>query len=210
VSSNAEATEAVSRGDRKRAEIVAAAERQFLEFGFAAASMDRIAAAAGASKRTVYNHFASKAELFRAVIERLYGESLNRPEGMPPPGAPLAEALTAIARRVLDHIGNPRVRAMIRLIIAESVHSPEIARIYSTTGKDPGIQRIAGWVAAEVAAGRLAAGRPTLAAEQFLGCLKEAVVWPRLLGLEPEVPEDLVVAEAVQTFLARFAVKGLA
>ncbi|MFP4904840.1 TetR/AcrR family transcriptional regulator, partial [Paraburkholderia sp. BR14261] len=41
--------------DRKRAAIVAAAIDEFLASGFDATSMDRIAARANVSKRTVYN-----------------------------------------------------------------------------------------------------------------------------------------------------------
>jgi AcrR family transcriptional regulator len=197
-----------ARGERKRQDIVGAAERLFLENGFGATSMDAIAAEAGASKRTVYNHFPSKDELFRAVLERLYGQSLNNPDGMPAPGGPIEKTLEALAWRVLDHIGNPRVRAMLRLVIGESARSPEIARIYTTSGKDPSIQRIAAFLKGEAEAGRLVIGNPLMAAEQFIGCLKETIVWPRLLGLEPSTSEDIVVREAVLTFLARYAPKG--
>ncbi|WP_390888393.1 TetR/AcrR family transcriptional regulator, partial [Leclercia adecarboxylata] len=48
--------------DRKRAAILEAAVAEFRAFGFAGTSMDRIAATAEVSKRTVYNHFASKDE----------------------------------------------------------------------------------------------------------------------------------------------------
>ncbi|KTF29426.1 TetR family transcriptional regulator, partial [Xanthomonas vesicatoria] len=46
--------------DRKRHAILEAASAQFRQHGFEATSMDRVAATAGVSKRTVYNHFPSK------------------------------------------------------------------------------------------------------------------------------------------------------
>lgn len=53
----------------KRAQIVEAAQRCFYERGITATGVDTIAAAAGVSKRTLYNHFASKDDLVLAYIE---------------------------------------------------------------------------------------------------------------------------------------------
>jgi len=196
-----------ARGEAKRVEIVEAAERVFLEQGYAGASMDRVATEAGASKRTVYNHFAGKDELFRAVLERMYGRSLNSPTGMPAHGTDLPTALEIMGWRVLSHIADPKVQAMIRLVMTEAPRNPEIARVYTTSGKDPSIQRFAGWLEEEARAGRLVVENPVIAAEQFIGCLKETVVWPALLGLEPAFSRELVIREAVTTFLARYAPK---
>lgn len=192
------------RSDRKRAEIVAAAERQFLEFGYGAASMDRIAADAGASKRTVYNHFPSKPDLFRAVVRTLYAGLLEG-AAAPPPGAPAGQALEGFAQAFLRHLASPRVQALIRLIIAENQRFPEITAIYFQEGKEPALSGLGAWLAGEAAARRLAIDDPTLAALQFLGCIKEGVFWPRLLGVETLRPPELVVREAVATFLARYA-----
>ncbi|NLB59089.1 MAG: helix-turn-helix transcriptional regulator, partial [Gammaproteobacteria bacterium] len=48
----------------KRAAILDAAERMFLQHGFEGVSMDQIATAAGVSKLTVYSHFGDKDALF--------------------------------------------------------------------------------------------------------------------------------------------------
>jgi AcrR family transcriptional regulator len=65
---------AQSRRERERQargdEIVAAAEALFAAHGYAGASMDEIARAAEFTKRTVYQYFASKEELFYAVVLR--------------------------------------------------------------------------------------------------------------------------------------------
>src|SRR5215469_5721913 len=52
----------------KRQAIIDAAQRVFLDQGFAGSSVDAIAAAAGVSKQTIYNHFGDKEALFRAVV----------------------------------------------------------------------------------------------------------------------------------------------
>jgi len=52
-----------------RERIVAAARTTFAERGYEAATMDDIAAAAGASKGALYHHFATKEDLFRAMLD---------------------------------------------------------------------------------------------------------------------------------------------
>ena len=49
--------------------VVAAAKKEFLTYGFADASMRRIAEEAGMSASGLYKHFASKEEMFAALVE---------------------------------------------------------------------------------------------------------------------------------------------
>lgn len=51
-----------------RRRILQAAVAEFAEFGLAGARVDRIAAAAGANKRSIYMHFGAKEELFDLVV----------------------------------------------------------------------------------------------------------------------------------------------
>jgi AcrR family transcriptional regulator len=56
--------------DRRRALIVEAAGRLFGDHGFDATRLDDVAAAAGVTKPIVYRHFASKQELYVALLTR--------------------------------------------------------------------------------------------------------------------------------------------
>jgi AcrR family transcriptional regulator len=58
------------RREATQAAILEVAMRRFGEAGFAAVTIDEIAAAAGVAKGAVYHHFASKEALFEAVFER--------------------------------------------------------------------------------------------------------------------------------------------
>ena len=58
------------RRERTRADLVRAARRIFLKRGFHAASLEEISSAAGYSTGAVYSNFASKDELFLAVLEQ--------------------------------------------------------------------------------------------------------------------------------------------
>jgi TetR/AcrR family transcriptional regulator, mexJK operon transcriptional repressor len=56
---------------QKQQDIVAAAEALFLRQGYGVSSMDQVAQEAGVTKQTVYRYFASKTELFGAVMQRV-------------------------------------------------------------------------------------------------------------------------------------------
>ncbi|MFE3177974.1 TetR family transcriptional regulator [Amycolatopsis sp. NPDC059090] len=61
--------------------ILAAASAEFAAYGVAGARVDRIAAAAEANKRAIYDYFGDKKALFAAVLERLMTELA---EAVPP------------------------------------------------------------------------------------------------------------------------------
>jgi AcrR family transcriptional regulator len=58
------------RKEARPSELLAAALDLFVERGFAATKLDDVAARAGVSKGTLYLYFASKEELFKAVIQQ--------------------------------------------------------------------------------------------------------------------------------------------
>jgi AcrR family transcriptional regulator len=58
------------RRTARREQILAAATRAFARNGFAATSLEEVATEANISKVILYRHFASKADLYRAVLDR--------------------------------------------------------------------------------------------------------------------------------------------
>jgi AcrR family transcriptional regulator len=79
--------------ERTRAALVAAALEVVAEKGFAAASLDEIAAKAGMTKGAIYSNFASKAELLLAAMGAK-GLTLSSPR---PAGVSVREELSAMA-----------------------------------------------------------------------------------------------------------------
>jgi AcrR family transcriptional regulator len=55
---------------QRREQILAAATEAFARAGFAGTGLDDVAAEAGVSRVILYRHFASKADLYRSVLER--------------------------------------------------------------------------------------------------------------------------------------------
>lgn len=59
------------RREERRDQVLVAATKAFAGAGFAATSLDDIAAAAGVTRVVLYRHFDSKADLYRAVLDRM-------------------------------------------------------------------------------------------------------------------------------------------
>jgi AcrR family transcriptional regulator len=120
-----------SRLPQKVEAILQGAMQEFLTNGFAGTTMDRVTAAAGVSKATVYSYFQDKEKLFFALIERaisshqngldrLSSEFLHRDP---------TEVLADLANNFLDRISDkPESLDLIRLTLSESKRFPTLAQ----------------------------------------------------------------------------------
>ncbi|MES2018689.1 MAG: TetR/AcrR family transcriptional regulator [Pseudomonadota bacterium] len=193
--------------DRKRLAILAAAADQFRAHGFEASSMDKIAALAGVSKRTVYNHFPSKEDLFAETLVQLFQASAAILELPYRPDQPLREQLMALITLKVAMLAEPDFLALARVAIAEAVHAPERARatVARLSEREEGVSV---WIRAAQADGKLKAGDPAFAAALLHGQVKAVAFWPQVtMGappLEPAMQAQLVEA-AVSMFLAYFS-----
>lgn len=120
--------------DEKEAAIIAAARKTFLAHGFDAASMDAIALSAGVSKRTVYNRFRSKEELFAAAII----ESCRRvlPFDVDDLETDLApkDLMRKMAKTFLQGILAPEAVALRRIAAFEAARTPALGQTYLEHG----------------------------------------------------------------------------
>ena len=90
--------------------------------------MARIAAVAGVSKGTLYNHFDSKAALFTAYVGEKCSQYLATVfEGADYDGDP-AEVLRSIGKRMVQMMLSDVGLAIYRGVIAEAAKFPELAR----------------------------------------------------------------------------------
>ena len=92
----------VQRKEQTRTSLVATARRVFLERGFHGSRLDDIADAAGYSKGAVYSNFASKADLFLAVLDAHFEEHARAYTDVALGGEDLDETYRAVARFRLD------------------------------------------------------------------------------------------------------------
>ncbi|WP_188612260.1 TetR/AcrR family transcriptional regulator [Chelatococcus reniformis] len=108
--------------------VLDAATALFLRSGFDATSMEAIAAAAGVAKRTVYSRFATKAQVFDAVIHRVVERNLGPLEGAPALEGLLEERLSQLVCHLLEWILTPEIIALDRITTSEVERFPELAR----------------------------------------------------------------------------------
>ena len=190
----------------KRRVLTDAAADLFLEKGYDQTSLEDVAVAAAVSSATLYKHFPTKAALFGGIMEHLWETGPDSPADPPEQGDPRT-ALAAIGSDYAALLGQPRTVALFRVIIAEAVRFPELGKNLYERGKKPYLDRLNGYLAGEVARGRLEIDDVALASRQFLGMINDIVFWPRLLIVDLQVDEDevrKVVASAVDVFLVRY------
>lgn len=169
---------------RKRAAILEAALGEFETRGFRETSMDRIAESAGVSKRTVYNHFASKEALFDEIVGQLSERVALGTDFPYDPDRPLEQQLRQIGGQVLDMLVAPCFGTLARVALMEMIRSPALAqRTYDMVRRRQ--SGLAQWLADAHADGRLAVPDPAWAADQFLGLIKSFALWPQILGGQP-------------------------
>ena len=193
--------------DRKRVAIVAAAIEEFLAAGYDATSMDRIAARANVSKRTVYNHFPSKEALFAAILHQLWDATQDGDTPSYRADTPLRAQLLDLLERKLRLLHEESFLSLARVAIAAGIHSPERARdIVARMGERE--EDLTAWVRAAAADGRIKTDDPVFAALQLQGLVKAFAFWPQVaMGQVPlDAREQKRIAEAAaDMFLARFA-----
>ena len=169
--------------------------------------MARIAAVAGVSKGTLYNHFDSKAALFTAFVGEKCDQNLARVfDGADHDGDP-AEVLHGIGKRMVQMMLSEVGLAIYRVVIAEAAKFPDLARGFFEAGPARAIAFMAGWLAEETRRGRLSVPDPAFAAEQFFNLCQTRLVLRRKLEMLPDPPDgdiDDVVEASITMFLRTY------
>lgn len=193
--------------DRKRLAIVDAAIAEFRANGFEATSMDKIAATAAVSKRTVYNHFPSKDELFAEILTRLWESSTAQPALPYRADAPLRAQLAELLWQKMAMLTDANFLDLARVAVAETIHTPERAQamVARFGEKDTGVSS---WIRAAQEDGRLKPVEPAFAAQLLQGQLKGFAFWPQVTLGQPIIDaatQQRVIDAAVDTFLAHYS-----
>lgn len=123
--------EAGGAADTRRTEITQVATGLFLEGGFAATSMSKVAAASGITKASLYHHFSSKEALFSACVTHGYAPALARLRALIDDGdTPIRDRVRAALGSVYDVIILSEVGRMSPLIAEVSRMFPGVARSF--------------------------------------------------------------------------------
>jgi AcrR family transcriptional regulator len=190
-----------STAQLKREQILQGAWQIFLQNGYEGTSMDRVAAAAGVSKITIYKHFQDKEGVFTALIEQVTAERFQRVFGDLDFDEPPAIALRKLAKKLLDMLAiDDAYIAFLRLLIGESGRFPELAQLFIRALPQRVWALLSEYVAAHP---ELHSPHPEATARIFVGALISHVMTQRLLHGEAIAPidQDIVVDTLIQTIL---------
>ena len=195
--------------ERKNQAIIAAATQVFLKKGFESASMDEIAAVAEVSKRTVYQHFGNKEQLFQKILVE-YWQAMNvNQQSLFNPDQSIAVNLKHFAQIFLDFLYRPQTIDLFRLLISESQRFPSLTQSLLVNGKAPFTQELIRFLDQQKKKGVLRIKDTERAASFFLGQLKEYHFWPMMLGFTQEMSfpkRDQLITEAITIFIKYYSI----
>lgn len=188
---------------QKRNIILDGAVKVFIEKGFEAASMDRIADVAGVSKRTVYNHFPSKEILFQTIV----ADFVERHDRIKPIAYshtfPISAQLKEFARAELYLIDDPVRRGLSKLLTSTFLMNVEFGN--ATRSQYQPNAGFISWLNDAKRNNKLTFESPDVAAQIFYGLVEGCLTWNALLtdgeslkGMEP------LLDEIVSVFLSRY------
>ncbi|NGM14359.1 TetR/AcrR family transcriptional regulator [Verrucosispora sioxanthis] len=196
------------RKDVNRRGILDAALIEFLEHGYLAAGMDRIAARAGVSKVTVYAHFTDKHALFEAVFTGAIAEAERA-------GSAHVEALAdtddlpgdlrAFAREHIATVTAPHLLQLRRMLIGEAGRFPELARAWHHAAPERGHATLARAITRLAERGLLRVSDPLLAAQYLNYLILSIPLNEAMFAVRVSFPETELhrwADEAVRIFLA--------
>lgn len=170
-----------TRSEEKREAILTAAKQAFLEFGVQNTSMDKLAALAGVSKRTVYNHFSSKEALVMELLSVLWKSTITEDELVALSKRPLQEQLVSLLCQEINVIAQPSYLDMAKVALGHFLFKPEElkAQTSSMSKQDTALYT---WLAEQDKKGRLKLESVELARTQLHSLIKGSAFGRSLLA----------------------------
>ncbi|MEJ6784375.1 TetR/AcrR family transcriptional regulator [Aminobacter sp. Piv2-1] len=194
----------------KRHSIIDAAASVFCREGFAGANIDLIAAEAGVSRQTVYNHHGDKENLLVAVVreitERINAGVFETLATFPDKPVDLEAELVAFAVRLNQNcMCNRDGKFLRKLLQAEGSRYPELFAGWREHGPAKTWAALAARFARLAHAGWLEIDDPDVAARQFLALVNADLQMAMIFG-DTLSEEQLrqAATNAVRTFLRAF------
>jgi TetR/AcrR family transcriptional regulator of autoinduction and epiphytic fitness len=190
--------------DRRRHHLIDSAEAVFLEKGFHSATMDEIARCAGMSKKTIYQVFPSKIELFDVLLRQRLGPLFVPIEDN---GGSAEATLTSFLQQMAELILSHKQIALLRLMAAEARRSPEIGKALERQGIGRGDGALERWIAAQADQGVFRVDDPQEAAAMLFGMAIGEFMISLTINSKPWPTQEHIhrrIAQAVQIFLSTY------
>lgn len=166
----------------KRASILTAASKLFVQHGYGGVSMDQIAAEAGVSKLTVYSHYGDKDSLFAAAVQAHCERGMPTELFVPAPNVPLRVRLSEIAHAFLAMVMTPEAIAGYRVLCSPHVASSNLPKMIWDAGPKRINDAFTALLMRRIEAGELEINEPARAAGHFFTLLKGELHAQAVLG----------------------------
>jgi TetR/AcrR family transcriptional repressor of mexJK operon len=193
------------RSEMKRAAILAAAETLFLTDGYERASVDAIAALADVSKRTIYDHFGDKEQLFSAAVTSVTSSVTDAirvaieeelPEGCDP-----APSLLSFVRRVATVTLSSSEYVLFRRLLAAS---GSIRKSVMQSHDDPAVL-LATRIAEFGRSGGLIVPNPRRATDHLVALTLHIAIDALETDTTTPTAIDDILVDGINTFLRAYA-----
>ena len=173
-------------------EIVEAALALFSEKGFAATRLDEIAARAGVSKGALYLYFATKEDLFGAVVTQAVAPDLERVAAFARTfEGSFAELLSTFVGFLARTVSTGSIGPIAKTVIGESRNFPKLARHWHDAVVMPMLGLMGGAIAEAQARGEVRPGDPRLYALQVASPILIGMLWRETFVPTGADPVDL-------------------
>jgi AcrR family transcriptional regulator len=196
------------RTEEKRREILGVAAKAFEELGYERTSMLTIAERMGGSKQTLYNHFGSKEDLLRAVLDYDVSQVADNALQEFLAEKDLRKALVRLGVVYLEGQLAPSAISNIRIVATQPAESNLGDEFYRNV-LCRAWERVADALEILMKEGKLRRADPWIAAMQFKGLVLLDLFEKRLLGAMKVVDADEIGAAAKQAADAFLKIYGL-
>lgn len=189
-------------------ELLDTAAELFVANGYQGTSLDAVASCAGASKRTLYAHYSSKAELFQAVVRRETDKMHRYAQSQLPLNEPVSQALERFGLEQIHLLSQERSVRLLRALIATAEPFPELARSFADVFSHKCTLALESYLRQKAQQGQLVLARPRLAAHLLQSMIVGPYILTAQLGLQPSSAvrnQKTYVRECVRTFLQAHA-----
>lgn len=189
------------RKQARPGELLAAALDLFVDKGYAATRVEEVAHRAGVSKGTLFLYFASKEELFKAVVrENISGRFSQWSSELDAFPGSASELLRHAMLVWWHHIGDTKASGISKLMMSEASNFPELAIFYNREVLEPGNQLIHRILQRGVQSGEFRAMDLRYGVHMVMAPMLYLLVWKHSLAScvprdAPLVPQDYLEAQ---------------
>lgn len=193
-------TEKLKLTEIKRRDILDAAIEEFQLHGYALTSIDRIADRAKVSKRTVYNHFKNKEELFREILNCLLESACAANSIVYESKMPLENQLKFFIKTQIENFSRTETLKLARLVLVELIRSPALSQDAFKEFRDTE-NGLVKWLNQAKQAKQLTFSDTSYVTTQLMGMIKTVSFWPQIL--ENAAPLSAKEIEKQSTIIAK-------